>query len=227
MPPKYFSQETILCLKVFLVLSSLKMVQQEILDGSHELFFRYGLKSVTMDDIARHLGVSKKTIYQYFPEKNQIILSLMKTHLEKNKHDLEKISRGSKDAVEEMIGIMDFIGAMFLRINPIVFYDMQKYFPECWKNFKEFKENYMISMIQSNMNRGIKEGLFRKSLNVMVLSRMRIEQIEMAMNPLIFSPDKYNLTEVQLAMLDHFLHGITTLKGHKLINKYRQVNEDE
>lgn len=203
------------------------MVQQEILNGSHELFFRYGLKSVTMDDIARHLGMSKKTIYQYFQDKNQIILSLMKSHLERNKSDLEKISKEASNAVEEIIGIMDFIGAMFLRINPVVFYDLQKYFPQCWKNFREFKENYMIAMIQTNMSRGIKEGLFRKNIDVEVLSKMRIEQIEMAMNPLIFSPDKYNLTNVQMVMLEHFLHGITTLKGHKLINKHRQINEDE
>lgn len=203
------------------------MAPEEILSGSRELFFRYGLKSVTMDDIARHLGMSKKTIYQCFKDKNDIILSLMKSHLERNKQDLEKISKEASNAVQEMIGIMDFIGGMFTRINPVVFYDLQKYFPQCWKNFKEFKENYMIVMIQNNIRRGIQESMFRKNIDVEVLSKMRIEQIEMAMNPLIFSPDKYNLTNVQMAMLDHFLHGITTLKGHKLINKYRQINEDE
>lgn len=203
------------------------MESEEILNGSYELFFRYGLKSVTMDDISRHLGISKKTIYRYFGDKNAIILSLMKEHLERNKKDLEKISRESGNAVEEMIAIMDFIGAMFARINPVVFYDLQKYFPQCWKNFKEFKENYMIVMIQNNINRGIKEGVFRKNIDVSILSKMRIHQIEMAMDPLIFSPDKYNLTNVQMNMLDHFLHGITTLKGHKLINKYKQINEDE
>lgn len=203
------------------------MVSEEILKGAYELFFRYGLKSVTMDDIARHLGISKKTIYGNFLDKNQIILALMDSHLEDNKKELEKISRDSDNAVEEMIGIMDFIGAMFLRINPVVFYDLQKYFPQCWKKFREFKENYMIGMIQANIGRGIKEGMFRKNIDVGILSKMRIEQIEMGMNPLIFSPDKYDLTNVQMVMLDHFLHGITTLKGHKLINKYREINEDE
>lgn len=199
----------------------------DILTGSHELFFRFGLKSVTMDDIAGHMGISKKTIYSLFTDKNELVLSLMKFHLEKNKADMEEISNRSTNAVEEIIETMNFIGGMFMRINPVVFYDLQKYFPQCWKTFKEFKENFLIAMVQKNIYRGIKEGVYREKIDVNVLSRMRIEQIEMAMNATIFPPDKYDLSTVQLAMLDHFLHGITTLKGHKLINKYKQINEEE
>lgn len=204
-----------------------KMKIDDILTGSHELFFRFGLKSVTMDDIAGHMGISKKTIYSLFTDKNELVLSLMKFHLEKNKADMEEISNRSTNAVEEIIETMNFIGGMFMRINPVVFYDLQKYFPQCWKTFKEFKENFLIAMVQKNIYRGIKEGVYREKIDVNVLSRMRIEQIEMAMNATIFPPDKYDLSTVQLAMLDHFLHGITTLKGHKLINKYKQINEEE
>ncbi|MCC7302546.1 MAG: TetR/AcrR family transcriptional regulator [Bacteroidia bacterium] len=198
-----------------------------ILEGARELFFSYGIRSVSMDDIARHLGMSKKTVYQNFKDKDEIVNTLLATSLKINDERLKQLEKDSKDAVQEIILIMKHISEMFSRINPNLFYDMQKYYPEAWKRFQEFKQQSMIKMVETNLKQGIQEKYFRNDIDVKILAKMRIEQVEMAMNPMTFPPDKFNIMEVQLTMIDHFLHGITTLKGHKLLNKYKNINEDE
>ena len=82
-------------------------------------------------------------------------------------------------------------------------------------------------MVEETLLRGTKQNLIRPDINVKILSRLRMEQIEMGFNPAIFPPDKFKIVEVQLSMLDHFLYGICTLRGHKLINKYKQIIDEE
>lgn len=180
-----------------------------------------------MDDIARHIGMSKKTLYQNFKSKDEIVNTLVAINLKTNDERLKQLEKDSKDAVQEIILIMKHISEMFSRINPNLFYDMQKYHPEAWKRFQEFKQRLMINMVETNLKQGIQEGYFRNDINVKILAKMRIEQVEIAMNPMAFPPDKFKIDEVQLTMIDHFLHGITTLKGHKLLNKYKNITEDE
>jgi hypothetical protein len=123
--------------------------------------------------------------------------------------------------------MMKNIQDIFSKINPQLFYEMQKYYPQTWKLFKEFKEDFILNMVQKSLEKGIKEGLVRPDIDIKILSRLRMEQIEWAMNPTAFPPDKFKILDVQLVVVEHFLYGICTLKGHKLINKYKEVTEEE
>ena len=201
--------------------------KERILKGAEELFFKYGIKSITMDDIAKHLAISKKTIYQYFADKNELVQILMAMKLKEDECEFKQIHQESENMVVEFFNMMKHMGEMFAKINPTIFYDLQKYHPNAWKLFKEFKQDCMASMVENTIDRGIKEGLVRSDLNAKILSRLRIEQVEMGFNSEIFPPDKFKMVDVQIAMIDHFLYGICTLKGHKLINKYKQVIEEE
>jgi TetR/AcrR family transcriptional regulator, cholesterol catabolism regulator len=201
--------------------------KDRILQGAEELFFKYGIKSITMDDIAKHLAISKKTIYQYFADKNELVEILMSIKLKEDECEFKQIQQESDNMVTEVFNMMKHMGTMFAKVNPNIFYDLQKYHPAAWKQFKTFKQDCMARMVESSIERGMKEGLVRPDINAKILSRWRIEQVEMGFNSEIFPPDKFKIAEVQLAMIDHFLYGICTLKGHKLINKYKQVIEEE
>lgn len=201
--------------------------EEKIVKGAEELFFKYGIRSVTMDDIARHLGMSKKTIYQYFKEKEEIIHSLMKSSIEEDKIMFAENSSRSANVVEEVFGLMNHMREIFGRINPNVFYELQKYYPKTWKLFKDFKEECMRSGVETAIEKGKTDGYVRPDVNSKILSRLRLEEIEMGFNPEIFPPDKYRILDVQLTLTEHFLYGICTLRGHKLINKYKEVTEDE
>ncbi|MBN8695207.1 MAG: TetR/AcrR family transcriptional regulator [Bacteroidetes bacterium] len=201
--------------------------KERILKGAEELFFKYGIKSVTMDDIAKHLAISKKTIYQFYSDKNEIVETLMKDTLKQDECEFNQIHDQAANMIEEVMHMMQHITQMFAKTNPNIFYDLQKYHPKAWNLFKEFKQECMAAMIEKSIERGKKEGLVREDINSKIISRMRIEQVEMGLNPEAFPPTEFKLVDIQLSMLDHFLHGICTLKGHKLINKYKQVTEDE
>jgi hypothetical protein len=197
--------------------------QERIVLGARELFFRHGLKSITMDDIASQLGVSKKTIYQYYKEKDALINEITAQEIGAHDQEMQHIRKQSKDSIEEILLAMKSVSQMMNRISPAVFYDMQKYYPKSWDIFRDFKMATMTDYVEENLKRGIKQELYRKELNIKIMARLRIEEVELGYNALAFPPDKFNITEVQIAMLDHFLHGIVTLKGYKLISKYKQV----
>lgn len=201
--------------------------RERILEAAQELFFRFGIKSVTMDDIAKHLAISKKTIYQYFEDKDQIVVTLTREDLLNHQKQFKSVQEEASNPIEEIMEMMKHVATIFSQMNPNVFYDMQKYHPQAWQKFREFKENCILQLVEENLKRGIKEGLYRSDFNPRIIAKVRIEQIEMGINPAVFPPDKFNISEVQVCLMDHFLHGIATLKGHKLINKYKQLNEDE
>lgn len=208
-------------------MNTLNPTEVRIVDGAEELFSRYGLKSVTMDDISRHVGMSKKTIYQNFEDKNKIIYAVMQNEMTKQQNCFIEFGTTAKDPVHEMVMMMQYLEKTFRRFNPNLFYDMQKHYPDVWHMFREFKISCALESIMSNLERGKELGLYRKTVNSKILGIMRLEEVECAMDPSIFPPEKFTIHEVQVQMLEHFLHGICTLRGHRLVNKYLQINEEE
>lgn len=201
--------------------------EEKILKGAEELFFKYGVRSVTMDDIARHLGMSKKTIYQSFKEKDEIVHKLMQGHIKEDECAFSEACHKAGNVVEEVFNMMRTITELFSRINPLLFYELQKYYPQSWKLIKDFKESFIQKMVEASLEKGKKDGHVRQDVNVRILSRLRMEEVELAFNPVVYPADKFSIVEVQLTLVEHFLYGICTLKGHKLINKYKQIVEEE
>lgn len=201
--------------------------EEKILIGSEELIFKYGIKNITMDDIARHLSMSKKTIYKYFKEKDEIIHSLMKHHIEEDRCRIKNIYERKLNVVEEVFETMKEMREMFSKINPIVFHELSRSYPNIWKEFQQFKYDFIEKMVEDSLMRGQKEGLIRTDINTKLLSRLRVEIIELSLNHEAFTHEKLSLAEVQIAITEHFLYGVCTLKGHKLINKYKNIIEED
>ena len=186
------------------------------------LFSRYGIKSVTMDDIAKHLGVSKKTIYQYFSDKNKLITTLMESKIAVQVNIMQKGFEGVENAVHELFIAVDNLEEMLSNINPILFFDLQKYYPTAWALFKNFREHVLYEKVLENLRRGIKEHYYRTEINLEIIARMRIEQIDMAFNQMVFSVQKFSTSQVIRELTDHFLYGICTDEGRRLINDFKK-----
>ena len=197
-----------------------------IIESATELFFRYGIKSITMDDVAKHLAMSKKTLYHHFSDKHEMVLKCFQHDLVNRECMLKSASDKATDAVGELIFMMKQMEHMYSIINPNLFYDIQKSYPSVWKLFREFKEKKIMASVEANLHKGVEQGLYRKDMNIRVVARLRLEEVEMGLNPQLFPPDKFNLAKVQMELFNHFMHGISTLKGHKLINKYKQITEE-
>jgi AcrR family transcriptional regulator len=203
------------------------MVQIErIIQGGEELFLTAGIKSVTMDDIAKHLGMSKKTIYQFFKDKNELVIALVKKKLKEDEDQMSDIISKSGNVIEEMINMMKCSEEIFSRINPIVIHDMQKYHPDAWREFQNFKSGVLVHTLEELLTKGIKQGYIRPDINVRILAKMRVNQVEFGFNTAVFPVAEFNTWTVQQQLNEHFNYGICTLKGYKLLNQYKNIHDE-
>jgi AcrR family transcriptional regulator len=202
-------------------------VKDKISKESFQLFCRRGIKSVSMDDIAAHLSMSKKTIYKWFQNKDQVVDAALRVYLLDINVDCSQISTQASNAIEELFTIMQMIRQKMAGVHPVVFYDLQKYHPEAFKVWTTFKNEVLLQQILANLRKGVAEGFYRSDFDLEIIARLRLLQVEHAFNPDFFPPEKFNLQQVQLTILEHFMLGIATIKGHRLINTLKQVTEEE
>lgn len=191
------------------------------------LFMRNGIKSVSMDDIAADLGMSKKTLYKTFTNKDEIVLGVMSTHLCQAQGECAHFASSATDAVREMLDISAWADREFSNIHPSIFHDLRKYYPTAWTLFSEHKSTFILDQITKNLRRGIAEGLFRADLDVEVLARLNLALIELAFDPDLYPPTQFAPIRVNKVFDEHFLLGVATLKGHRLFNKYQHITEEE
>ncbi|MFA6277643.1 MAG: helix-turn-helix domain-containing protein [Pedobacter sp.] len=198
-------------------------VKEYIVEESDKLFCQYGFKSVTMDDIAKHLGMSKKTIYQHFRDKDELVNILIKAKLENQNCTMDFCATSAENAVHEIFFAITNIHELLSSMNPKLFYDLQKYHPKAWLYFKEFKENNLGKCIYANLERGIKEGFYRAEINKDILTQMRLDQVDLLFNQHDhYTKNKYNIAQVMAEITEHFLYGICNQKGLEKINHYKQ-----
>ena len=195
--------------------------KERILVRSHELFNKYGIRSVSMDDISAGLGMSKKTLYQYFADKEELVDACFSGVLDHNRHQCLADQKRSDNPIHEMFLALDMMQEMFAEMNPAVLYDLQKYHPAAFKKFHEFKYSFLYKVITSNLERGVKEELYREDIDVDVLARFRIESVMLPFNVEVFPNNRTHLVHIEQQLFEHFLYGLATTKGQKLIQKYK------
>ena len=200
-------------------------VQKRILDKSKELFMRYGARSVSMDDVANQLGVSKKTIYKYYKDKDKLVeqVTLEITAEAQNKCQLH--SNEAQNAVDELLKLIAFVNSFMSNMNPTVLYDLEKYYPASYKIFEKYQFDFLYKSIFENLESGIKEGFYRPNLNIDVVAKLRLAQIKIAFNTDLFPKENYELKQVQLASLELYMMGIVSDKGRIEIEKLKKNNE--
>lgn len=204
----------------------LKEVKGRIKQKADELYRRYGIKSVTMDDIANQLGVSKKTIYQSFSDKNELVDAVIIDILKYNKDHCQNCKITSENAIHEVFQAMEMMQEMFDNMNPTILFDIERNHPETFKKFKEHKYKYLYELLKENLERGIREELYRPEINIEVITRIRLETIMMPFNEQLFPKNKFSLVALQQELIEHFLFGVASLKGYKLILKYHKKRNE-
>ncbi|GHE67636.1 MULTISPECIES: TetR/AcrR family transcriptional regulator [Roseivirga] len=196
-------------------------VRDKIVEKAGELMLMYGIRTVTMDDISRDLGISKKTIYQYFKDKKDLVNTITALHLDIEKSRFESTELRSENSVHELILISQCLRESIKDMRMNVLNDLQKFYPEAWKMFENFKRNTMLCSITRVIIKGQEEGYFRKEIDPHLISIMRMEQVHtFIINQNLYPKEKYTLAEVQMQLFDHFVHGLFTPAGYQLFNQY-------
>jgi AcrR family transcriptional regulator len=202
-------------------------MEQRILHKSHELFMRYGVRSVSMDEIAAHLGISKKTIYQYYSDKDALVEGVVGIEIDRNEKTCWSQKEACENAVHEIFIAVDMVQEMLTHMNPSLIFDLEKYHPKAYKKFNDHKNKFMYDIIKDNLERGIKEGLYREEIKPDILSRFRLASMFLIFNPEIFPVNKHGLAEILAEVTDNFLFGLSTIKGQKLIQKYKSQRQKQ
>lgn len=200
--------------------------KQRIRQAAHDLVMKYSIRSVSMDDIAASVGMSKKTLYHYYQDKDELVKAVVEGVIEENECVCDGHVKAAQNAVHEIYLAMEMMIEMFQTMNPSIIFEMQKYHPDAYQRFLQHKTRFLLQHMEQNIKRGIKEELYRKDVNPQILARFRVESMFIPFNPdFQRSLNNYTLLQLEEQIITNFLFGLVTPKGYKLAMKYMAEKE--
>ncbi|MFT3949984.1 MAG: TetR/AcrR family transcriptional regulator [Agriterribacter sp.] len=202
-------------------------IQERIAQKAYDLFLQYGIRSISMDEIAAQLGISKKTIYQFYTDKDALVDSVIDIVIRENEDECSCCQQDSDNPIHEVFVAIDMVQEMLRTMNPTIMYDLQKYHPSAFQKISDHKNKFLYKQIKENVEKGIALQLYRSDINVEIISRYRLATTFMLFSPDLFPLGKHRLDVIMEEISIHFLYGLATPKGVKLIQKYQQQRQNK
>jgi AcrR family transcriptional regulator len=199
--------------------------QERIVKKAHELFMRYGIRSVSMDEVANHLGMSKKTIYQFYTDKDALVEDVINIEITEKQVVCKMHRQKSENAILEIFMATDMLLELLTHMNPALIFDLEKYHPKAFRKYNEHKNSFLYTLIKENIEWGKKDGLYREEILADIMARFRLASVFLIFNPDIFPGGKHSLPAIVSEITDNFLYGLASPKGQKLIQKYKQLRQ--
>lgn len=200
--------------------------KERIIQEARNLFLRLGIRSVSMDEIATQLGISKKTVYQHFQDKDELVDRVLQMQINNMQVETTETVQSASNAIEEIFNTMDMMVKHSRNMNPMVLFDLQKYHLSSFQKFHAYKNDFLLNIISNNLKKGVEEGLYRSDIKIEILSKFRLETLMIGFNMDAFPADKYNVTEVSLVIIENFLYGLATEKGFNMIESYKNKRKE-
>ncbi len=187
------------------------------------MFFENGIRSITMDDISEALGMSKRTLYESFSNKEELLKECIEYQYEKNLQIRQQIEESHKEDPLEVINQhFRHMMAALNSIHPGFLQDIQKYHSSLWNEHVKSKQDQDIAYTRSVMERGIEKGLFRIEADTDILSKMIHSLMPLMLSSALFPETSYTRTEVYRQVLLTFIRGMATPEGLlKIDNKFQ------
>ena len=200
--------------------------KERIIQEARNLFLRLGIRSVSMDEIATQLGISKKTVYQHFQDKDELVDRVLQMQINNMQVETTETVQSASNAIEEIFNTMDMMVKHSRNMNPMVLFDLQNYHLSSFQKFHAYKNDFLLNIISNNLKKGVEEGLYRSDIKIEILSKFRLETLMIGFNMDAFPADKYNVTEVSLVIIENFLYGLATEKGFNMIESYKNKRKE-
>jgi AcrR family transcriptional regulator len=192
-------------------------MQKEIIEKAAEMFISLGFKSVTMDDIANEMGISKKTIYQHFDNKDTLVHECTMYMYETISHGIDCICNQDLNPIEELYAIKEFILHQLKDEKTSPVYQLQKYYKKTYEDLHQKEFCKMQECIVENLERGIKLGLYRETLNQEFISRIYYAGVHAIKEQDLFKPELFTNRQLEDLFLEYHLRGIVTEKGRNIL----------
>jgi len=194
-------------------------ISERIISEASHLFMKYGIRSITMDEIASHMGISKRTIYENFKDKEKLLWSCISCNQDIQREHKKQIIANSSNVLDAIFNIMFDISAKMNQIHPSFLTDLRKYHFALWQEkIVHFQEDH-IRDLGNMLLKGIEDGMFRDDINIEIISKMLNIQLQEMSNENIFPSEQFSRSEVFMNIVVNFTRGIATPKGIKIIEK--------
>lgn len=199
-------------------------VKDKLIQAAKEMFFKYGIKSISMEDICRNMGVSKKTIYEIIASKSELINLVLSQHLAKSEEELTEVVRLSKDAIDEMLQLSMYLLNYIAHMSPSIIYDLQKYHPQSWKLVETYQETLVEQRIYNNLVRGQQEMLYRSDFDPRVIAKLYVHKTSAIVDQDLFPAAEFDKALLFKEIIKYHIFGIISEKGLKsILRNYKKI----
>lgn len=173
-----------------------------------------------MDDISRELGISKKTLYQYIKDKEELVEKVLDYLLQYVSGEVTKIMDANLNAVEETMSINSHITKTIEKFhNPAINYDLRKYYPAIYRKFTEKKHAFAFASMTKNLKKGMNEGLYRANINISIITKLQLARIESQIDNDLFPVSEYSAQEIFKQIQEYHMRGICTAEGIRIFEE--------
>jgi TetR/AcrR family transcriptional regulator, cholesterol catabolism regulator len=198
---------------------------ERILRESARLFIKYGIRSLSMDDICRELGMSKKTLYQYVESKPDLISRILQYNFDEHSKNVKSFIEGEHNAIDILLAVSRKVCLDMQNFNASTTFDLQKYYPDIFKTHYEAKLKAIFNDIKANINKGISEGFYRDDMDVDLVARLYVQKLADVHDPTFLSSmatDAASFAKVFHVMFDNHIRGICNATGLAYYEKQKQ-----
>ena len=189
------------------------------LDRVESLFMRFGIKSITMDDVARELGISKKTLYQMVESKDELVMKVLDHHIVREKSQCICNAQDAANAIDEIFIIMDSNSQELSQMKTNILNDLQKYHRDAWLMLRNFQYDFVLKIIRENILRGRKEGLYREDFDPDIIAKLHLSTVFNLFDEQLFPSGSTSKVTLFKEYMMHFLHGIASAEGLTYLKK--------
>ena len=193
----------------------------KIAEKASELFLKYGFRTVSMDDIAVHLGIAKKTIYKFFENKNALVESFIEKETLENSNNCNVLISQSNNSIVELFFIMVYAQRLYLRFNFSMIHDLERNHHSAYLLLKQHKNEFMFQSIKTSIEKGIKQQLYQHNFKVDKMAKFFLESLKIISDNNIFSSIGNDSTDSSKDIIGRLISGIATPSGLDIINNYK------
>jgi TetR/AcrR family transcriptional regulator, cholesterol catabolism regulator len=200
-------------------------VLKNILVKVREWYMKFGIKGITMDDVARELGISKKTLYKYVSDKDDLVGKFVDNEIEIRQNEICKCIQTDFNAIEELFEITLFMNRIMRNQNPATEHDLEKYYPHHFQKILKARREGVYNYILMNLSKGKEEGLYRKEMNDEIIGKLYLSRSESIHSSDLFTIEEFTSRKLFVELLTYHIRGIATEKGITVLE--RKIKELE
>ena len=185
-------------------------IRERIIEAGRERFFAKGFSKVTMDELVNQLGISKKTMYKYFPSKDDLVESISEWQRIRIMSKVKEIVNSELDFIEKIHNLWAFIGESYSRISKQYYEDMRRFRPDLWKRIESFRDEHVMESARKLVDQGIKRGVFRDDVNKEILALVYVSAVQGILNPDVLTQHSFSAQEALNEILRIVFDGTLT-----------------